>query len=277
MMEFFKSKKLNNHLTLITTLTAENLFLIEGRDQAILVDTSEGAGNLKDFVEKLTSKPLTVVLTHGHIDHAMGAAAFDKVYMNPADQGVYERMSDIPQRKEYLAMSVPSDQRAAVANLPMLDADGAEQKFLPLNDGETFDLGGITVQAYSVAGHTPGMMVLLLAEDRILIAGDAANTATFLFDDYCPTVSEYQANLKALDQRLKGKYDRVFLSHHDLEAPQDLLQRVIAVCQEVIDGKADDQPFDFMGRAVHIAKAVGDNFVRQDGGFGNLIYDKNKI
>lgn len=276
-MEFFKSKKLNNHLTLITTLTAENLFLIEGRDQAILVDTSEGAGNLKDFVEKLTSKPLTVVLTHGHIDHAMGAAAFDKVYMNPADQGVYERMSDIPQRKEYLAMSVPSDQRAAVTNLPMLDADGAEQKFLPLNDGETFDLGGITVQAYSVAGHTPGMMVLLLVEDRILIAGDAANTATFLFDDYCPTVSEYQANLKALDQRLKGKYDRVFLSHHDLEAPQDLLQRVITVCQEVIDGKADDQPFDFMGRTVHIAKAVGDNFVRQDGGFGNLIYDKNKI
>lgn len=276
-MKYFTSKKLNEHLTLITTITAENLFLVEGSNKAILIDTSEGAGDLKGFVEKLTSKPIEVILTHGHIDHAMGAVAFEKVYMNPADKAVYEAMSDIPQRQEYIEMSVPKEKQAAVKQLALLNADGGAEKFLPLKDGQRFDLDGTTLEVYSLAGHTPGMMVVLLVEDRILIAGDAANTATFLFDDYCASVSDYQNNLQKLAKRLAGRYDKVYLSHHELEAPKDLLQRVSSVCQDVLDGKADNQRFDFMGKTAWIAKEVGPGFIRKDGGFGNIIYNKDNI
>jgi len=41
-----------------------------------------GVGHLKDLVSGLTDKPLTVLLTHGHVDHANGAPEFDTVLLN---------------------------------------------------------------------------------------------------------------------------------------------------------------------------------------------------
>ena len=42
-------------------------------------------------METLTDKPCIVLLTHGHVDHAMGAPEFDtEIYMNPADNAVHD-------------------------------------------------------------------------------------------------------------------------------------------------------------------------------------------
>jgi glyoxylase-like metal-dependent hydrolase (beta-lactamase superfamily II) len=41
--------------------------------------------SLASFVKKLTSKPLIVVNTHGHPDHAGANYQFEKVYVYPAD------------------------------------------------------------------------------------------------------------------------------------------------------------------------------------------------
>ena len=39
---------------------SQYMFLLEGEEKALLIDTGWGAGNLKAFVEKLTDKPLIV-------------------------------------------------------------------------------------------------------------------------------------------------------------------------------------------------------------------------
>ena len=44
-------------------------FFIEGIDKAMLVDTGFGHGDLKAFVEALTSNPIFVVNTHTDGDH----------------------------------------------------------------------------------------------------------------------------------------------------------------------------------------------------------------
>ena len=56
--------------------------LIVGSRRALLVDTGSGLGDLRGVVEGLTDRPLTVVNTHGHVDHISGDYQFtlDRVF-----------------------------------------------------------------------------------------------------------------------------------------------------------------------------------------------------
>lgn len=274
MVQFYRVEKATDRITAIRSLTGEIMYLIEGDERAVLVDTCLGVGHLREFVEKLTNKPLTVILTHGHIDHAMGAPDFDCVYMNPSDREIYEEMSDIEDRKGYIAANNGG-------KLPDFTADDYVApfpvSFLELKDGDVFDLGGLHLDVFALPGHTKGSMVVLIREEKILILGDACNTATFLFDKNSLTVEDYKENLISAGSRLEGTYERVFLSHHDMETSPDIISQVIRVCDDILAGKADDIPFEFMGQSYCMAKAAGERMQRVDGGCGNIIYNRNKI
>ena len=72
------------------------MYLLEGDEKALLIDTGYGAENLREYVEKLTSKPILVVNTHYHPDHAAGNGEFEAVYMNRnyrVDAGAAEDVS----------------------------------------------------------------------------------------------------------------------------------------------------------------------------------------
>lgn len=85
---YYRSQPVSVHVLWIESPSKENLYLVIGRQRAILIDAGLGVGHLRAFVENLTSLPLTVLLTHGHIDHAPGATEFGKVYLNSADQAL---------------------------------------------------------------------------------------------------------------------------------------------------------------------------------------------
>lgn len=59
----------------------QNLYLLEGEDKALLIDTGYAVGNLKSFVKTLTKKPLVVANTHYHPDHSGGNGEFLEVYV----------------------------------------------------------------------------------------------------------------------------------------------------------------------------------------------------
>lgn len=274
MVKYYKSEKISQRMTAIRSMTGEIMYLIEGSDKALLVDTCLGVGHLKEFVGTLTDKPVTVVLTHGHIDHALGAPEFDNVYMNSLDNIIYEAMSPIEERKGYIKANLGGV-------LPEFGDDDfvvpAPANFNDLKDGQQFELGDFHAEVYSLPGHTRGTMVVLIPEEKALILGDACNNATFLFDDNSLTVEEYRENLIDINEKLKGRYEKVFLCHHVSEAPSDMMESVICVCDDIMAGKADDIPFDFMGNTAFIAKKANERFERIDGGTGNIIYSKNKI
>lgn len=273
-MGYYSAQNITKHVTLITSMTKELLFLIEGEREAVLIDTCLGVGDLREFVESLTSKPISVILTHGHVDHAMGAPEFDTVYMSSKDNHVFIAHQDLSVRKEYIQMTLGD-------NAPQLeDHDFVQPRypdFKELNDEDTFDLGGVRLEIYAAAGHTPGMMTVLIVEERTLILGDACNHSTFLFDEHSSSIEKYRRSLENLYAKTQGKIDRVYLSHHVVEASSEILQETIKLCGEIIRRETDDIPFVFMGKTSYIAKAVDPSFKRLDGGIGNIIYDKNKI
>ena len=62
-------------------------YLVVGNERALLFDTAFGIGSLPGAIRKITDKPVTVVLSHGHTDHANGAYQFDEAWLHKVLRG----------------------------------------------------------------------------------------------------------------------------------------------------------------------------------------------
>ena len=69
----FRTEKVSENITRIFGISGELWYLVEGTQKAALLDTGSGIGRMKPLIDSLTDKPLLILLTHGHVDHAMGA------------------------------------------------------------------------------------------------------------------------------------------------------------------------------------------------------------
>ena len=81
--KFFQTFPAYDGVTAIEGVCGELCFLIRGREKALLVDTLTGVGSLRPFCEGLTGLPITVVNTHGHVDH-VGSSRMDRLLHLPA-------------------------------------------------------------------------------------------------------------------------------------------------------------------------------------------------
>jgi hydroxyacylglutathione hydrolase len=142
---------------------AQYLYLLEGTDWALLIDTGWGCGRLRDYVERITLKPVVVVNTHGHLDHAGGNGWWRQVHMH-------------------------ADAVADVVNMPPLP----ERRWLPYPDyekvlvgeGFVFDLGGRCVEVIEIPAHAAGSIALLDRSTGMLFAGDEIDPGQVLLFDY---------------------------------------------------------------------------------------------
>ena len=74
-------------------------------------------------------------------------------------------------------------------------------------------------------------------------------------------------------QGFRDRFDRVFYSHGAApERPGRSLEDNLELCGEILDGKDDAIPCDFLGMPALRAKAIAANFLRLDGKYGNIVY-----
>jgi glyoxylase-like metal-dependent hydrolase (beta-lactamase superfamily II) len=273
----FYSEKTSDKITRIFAPGGEQMYLAEGKEKAALIDTGSGVGDLKMYISTLTNLPVIVLITHGHVDHAMGSAQFDEIYMSFMDKDIYMAHSSMDLRKAYLASF---SRFAGIEERDYIPVRSLE-RFHDIKDGDIFDLGGLTIEAVSCAGHSPGSMMFLICEEQALISGDACNFFTMLQDDSCLGLSTYERNLKITCEKVKGRYTTIYLSHGKYKPPVTLLENVIAVCEEIKAGTDDKVPFEFLGTKGYVAKDYEKSgnaiYMRIDGGFGNIVYTPNRI
>ena len=270
----FKTEKISEHVTRIFAFATEIMYLVEGEDRAALLDTGSGFGSLKACVEQLTDKPLVVLMTHGHVDHAMGASEFGDVYMNLKDEYIYNDHGEEEFRKGGLALSPVADQIKDEDYVPTAPFS----VFKDLRGGDSFDLGGVTIEIYDCPGHTLGSVVILIKEERALLLGDACNPFTFMYDYYSTTVTEFKNSLEKLKSEVDGKFDKIYYSHGDGNGLISGIDDEISVCDDIISGNTDDIPFAFLNTTGLIAKAVDPKTgQRVDGKQGNMVYNKDRI
>ena len=277
MGELFKLEQVTDKLTRIIGSTGENMYLAVGNERALLIDTGVGLGSLKAVVTELTDKPITVVITHGHVDHAFGAAEFDDVYMSSKDNDIFQLHSDMGTRMGYCQMSPLDWVRSAGPESYLPAATG----FKELNDGDVFELGGLTIEIYAFPGHTIGSMTVLFKEERLLLTGDAANLATFMFFSGSPSIEAYRETILEYKARMEGKYDKILLSHGSDVLEPELLDVLVETCDAIMTGTDNGIRMDFMGEEAYAAFEMAfhpeTGFGRVDGKRGNIVYSKKNI
>ena len=125
-----------------------------------------------------------VLLTHEHQDHISGAAALCAAL-------------DLPLRAHPAVLESP--RVAAVERLEALD------------DGETIDLGGMTLRVRYTPGHSPGHLAFEVVDRGGLIVGDLiSGISTILIEPATGSMGDYLDSLERMHAR---RYRTLFPGH----------------------------------------------------------------
>lgn len=236
------------------------MFLLVGEDKALLIDTGSGVCDLPFVLSSLTDKPVQVVLTHGHPDHAGGNGWFDEVWAHPDDFQMALNLS-YESRRGYAEGMLKMNPAAPVTAEDTKQFD-KQPKMLPLYEGDTIDLGGRKVMVYETPGHTPGGLSFLDVRERILISGDACNGNTLLMSfggDANPkqTISTLLATSKKI-RNLEPLFDRNYNGHGGYGGspsfqpqPYSVTADMISLCEDLLSGKeqGESQAFGIAGKS----------------------------
>ena len=192
--------KASDGVSIISDHGSDNIYLVEGNDKALLIDTGLGLARLSAFVKTLTTKPLLVVNTHGHPDRAGGDFEFKSVYAHPADFSSIQSFSTKEARQrsaQFMGQGPATPDRVSVDEA----ASTPQPEMLPVKDGQILDLGGRKLEVIEAPGHTPGEIVLIDAAHKMLLTGDNSNTLVWLFLPNSMPLEVYLQTLKKLQSR----------------------------------------------------------------------------
>lgn len=132
-----------------------NSFLISGPEGNLLVDAPEGT---LDWLKAKGREVSTLLLTHGHIDHAFDAAKIKTAF---GCRVVYHRDGTrmLTERGFYRSLGFPWDIEPVAADFP-------------LDETPSVKLDGVDFQVLHVPGHCPGSLCFFDKQARTLYAGD---------------------------------------------------------------------------------------------------------
>lgn len=161
-------------------------YLIIGDQKAMVIDLGMNTStSLLSIIQKITTKELVVVLTHGHFDHCGHLKEFKEVYID------FEDFPCIEQQKE---------------NLPYLS------NLKPLHHEMIFDLGNYIVKAIQTPGHTKGSVTFIDEKNHFLFTGDqfGSGCGVWMQVKEALPLSLYAQSIDNFIQYLKTHYDFPF-------------------------------------------------------------------
>ncbi|MBE6980307.1 MAG: MBL fold metallo-hydrolase [Ruminococcaceae bacterium] len=208
---------------------SQNLYLLEGEEKALLIDTGYGTNTLAAFVKNITDKPLLVANTHFHPDHAGGNGEFPSIILHhnwKADAGAVQPGPNLP---------------FDISALPYPDYE----KIL-LHDGDVIDLGSRKIRVLEICAHSNSSLAFLDEDHRFLICGDELEAAQVLLyplsgsDEYYDLpwhLRLHRENMRKLKQ-LQPKIDHLLPNHNGFPISPDYIDRFIALVDAIFAGSA---------------------------------------
>jgi glyoxylase-like metal-dependent hydrolase (beta-lactamase superfamily II) len=186
------------------------MYLVEGDNEAIMIDAGFGAGNIREYAQALTKKPLKYVAnTHLHFDHTANDGYFDRAYMSAGT-------------KEGLPM--PSGSFAGI-NFPR------DYPIEVIGDGYKFQLGNRELEAILLGNHTPGGTAYLDRKQRILYSGDEIMAQQGVAIHV--SVQEFEKMMEKLAAHRK-EYDTLCAGWEMLDA--SWVDKYLAIAQYILAG-----------------------------------------
>lgn len=130
------------------------LLATDGSEDAVVVDAGFDPDGIRSVLERAGKRPVAVLLTHAHVDHASAAGSFAgddvPVFVHPDDAIAFE---DVDRWD------------------PGFDNPLEPVKDLrPVGDGDVLSFAGLSIVVHHTPGHTPGHCSFAI--DATLAGGD---------------------------------------------------------------------------------------------------------
>ncbi len=127
----------------------------DGAPDVVVVDPGFEPGTVHGMLASAQKRPVAVLLTHAHLDHAGAAAAFAgadvPVYVHPSDALAFTDPASWGRPGQ--SLQTPEDLRTFAG-------------------GDVLSLGGIRIEVIHTPGHTPGSSCFRVEEDVLVFSGD---------------------------------------------------------------------------------------------------------
>jgi hydroxyacylglutathione hydrolase len=136
-----------------------------GTKRGVVIDPGGEVPRILGALGKLGVAVDTIVLTHGHLDHACGAAELKETL--EAQQGGSVPLEGPDERDKFLLDNLKVQGEAfGIADARNCTPD----RFL--HEGETITLAGVEFDILHCPGHTPGSLVYVSQALRFALVGD---------------------------------------------------------------------------------------------------------
>lgn len=256
-MEFTKVEHLREDLWVINELDKTFMYLINGAERALLLDTGLGISDLPEIVESICGKkPYFVVNTHAHGDHNSGNFLYDSVYVGRFDELYSHNIMSLEEREKsresYFTEAIENGFDFAAW------APGPARQIRTIKNGDVFNLGNYCLEVIEIPGHTAGSVALLERKNGWIFTGDTVLTwqtwGHLTNGVLAPSVSlkNYWESVRLLE-RYEKQISVVFPSHGQKENnPEGYTQytlkpEIFRIYDEgivaILTGKAGAEPF----------------------------------
>ncbi len=222
-----------------------NMYLVVGKERAALIDSGMGIGDAKGTasvraeIRKLTSLPVIVLNTHYHWDHTGANAFFDESAIHESEVALLAQEPDMSSYRT--AMQAPEVR----AKLPA-DFDPASYRVIrkpvtrALRDGDTIDLGSITLRVIDTPGHSPGHVAYFDESSGALFTGDGAYCGPMYA---CFTGSDTRAFAQSVRRMSALRGVKLICSgHNELISNPSWLNELADAMDSALSGRMKSQP-----------------------------------
>ena len=207
-------------------------FLLAGNEKALLIDSGMNVRNARELAGEMTDLNIDLFNTHADIDHLGSVDEFDRFYMNPAETVNFRR-------------PLTSD------------------RLVPVFDGDVIDLGGRTLRAIALPGHTPGSTALLDENTGNLFSGDPIQTGRIFMFGPMRSLPAYIHSLIRLN-KMKDKIHAIYPAHAECPVVPELIERLIDGAVRIEKGVCPYTTAEFHGNKLRVYDTGDASFLCDD-------------
>ncbi len=171
-----------------------------------VIDPGGDVARILDGIDQSGMVPELILLTHGHLDHAGGAAELQRALRARAgrpDDAAFVPIVGPDLRDKFLLDGIA--QQARQYGIAGLDNARPDRW---LAEGDTVGIGGHTFGVRHCPGHTPGHIVFIAREAPLAVVGDvlfrgSIGRTDFPYGDHAALLASIRDKLLPLDDGVR--------------------------------------------------------------------------